>query len=69
MRYKRIAFESIRDYNEKGNRNLKPNLTLNEIQQLDDICVSISSEEKVEVLKNKIVKLLDGIQKRIISKL
>jgi len=44
-------------------------LTLNEIQQLDDICVSISSEEKVEVLKNKIVKLLDGIQKRIISKL
>lgn len=69
VRYKRIAFESIHDYNEKGNRNLKPNLTLSEIQQLDDICVSISSDKECEVLKNEIVKLLVSIQKRIISKL
>ena len=68
-RYKRIAFESIYDYNEKENRNIKANLIDNEQRMLNKLCQEISSGVPVEQCKKLLIELMEVIQKRIISTL
>lgn len=68
-RYKRIAIESIYDYNDKANRNLKPFLTSSEMQQLDSICQRIAKDVNIEEIKSLIVGLMEKIQMRLIEKL
>lgn len=68
-RYKRIAVESIYDYNDKANRNLKPFLTSDEMQQLDSICKCIAEDTDFEEVKCLIMELMEHIQRRLIEKL
>ena len=68
-RYKRIAFESVYDYNEKENRNIKANLIDNEQRMLNKLCQEISSGVPVEQCKKLLIELMEVIQKRIISTL
>lgn len=68
-RYKRIAFESVYDYNEKENRNIKAKLIDNEQRMLNKLCQEISSGVPVEQCKKLLIELMEVIQKRIISTL
>lgn len=68
-RYKCIAFESVYDYNDKENRNIKANLIDNEQRMLNKLCQEISSGVPVEQCKKLLIELMEVIQKRIISTL
>ena len=65
-RYKRIAFESVFDYNNKDNRNVKQNLVPYEKTELKEICDSINAHKDINEIKNRLVQLVTNIQKRII---
>lgn len=68
-RYKRIAFESLYDYQKKENRNIKASLTENEQNMLNNLCREISSEIPIKQCKKILINLMEMIQKRIISTL
>lgn len=66
-RYKRVAIESVYDYNNKENRNLEPNLSFSQLKQLHSICTEIEAHGYSEFLKNEIVKLIEEIEKNAIK--
>lgn len=66
-RYKRIAFESVFDYNDKENRNTKPTLDSQDLVILNSICQDINNEESLSIIEYKISKLVQQIQLKIIS--
>lgn len=68
-RYKRIAIDSVYDYAEKENRNSTQDLNPSELQNLKLICNCIESNEPDKVNKQRIVSLMESIEKRIISSL
>lgn len=73
-RYKRIAIESVFDYNNKENRNTSPYLTASEISKLNKICYLIlakiynSSITDQEIL-TQLKELISQIQERLIERL
>lgn len=71
-RYKRIAIESVYDYNEKDNRHASPNLVQRETEQLDKICYLILSQQYNKSIEDKEIltalqKLMFDVQRRIIN--
>lgn len=68
-RYKRIAIESVYDYNEKNNRNMRHNLTTEEISILFNICKDIENGKNYEECKSELIILIEQIEKRITSNL
>lgn len=67
-RYKRIAFKSIDDYNQKKNRNLASDLTNQEQKMLDKIVCNINQDVRIIEIQNQMVELFYVIQHRIIQK-
>ena len=68
-RYKRIAFESVYDYNDKENRNVKAKLTCNEKKMLNKLCKEITSGTPTEQCKQHLINLVETIEQRIIASL
>lgn len=68
-RYRRIAIEAVYDYNEKDNRNNKPDLNLSELSTLKAICSSIESNDSLTKNKQLVINLVETIEKRIIRSL
>lgn len=68
-RYRRIAIESVWDYNEKDNRNNKNDLTPNELRTLQKLFYIVEGNSSVAKKKDAIVSLVESIEKRIISSL
>lgn len=66
-RYTRVAIEAVYDFNSKDNRNIRNNLTANEISDLKRLC-SLISQHSPEA-KTALKVLMIRIQKRIISEL
>lgn len=66
-RYVRIAFESVKDYNNKDNRNQSPDLTRDEMNSLYMICRRINMRNNLENIKANIDMLLIDIQNREIQ--
>lgn len=66
-RYVRIAIESVYDFNDKLNRNTKNDLNSTELEKLDGIVYDIEHQFENKKIKNKIIKLIDDIQKRLIE--
>lgn len=66
-RYKRIAFESVFDYNDKENRNTKPSLDTQDLILLKSICQDINREEALSIIEYKMSKLIEQIQVKIIN--
>lgn len=67
-RYRRIAINSVFDYNDKDNRHTAPDLTNEELDILNCICVNIENAN-MEDQKQKIIDLIEKIQYRAITKL
>jgi Alw26I/Eco31I/Esp3I family type II restriction endonuclease len=65
-RFKRIAFESVYDYNEKENRQLSPDLTDNEIAELNNLCANIEKYEYSDCRK-WLETIIYNIEKRLIQ--
>jgi Alw26I/Eco31I/Esp3I family type II restriction endonuclease len=66
-RFSRISFESVQDYNEKGNRHILQDLTEKEQAKLAEICESIKAGEKnYPVAFKNLQSLIEEIQQRII---
>jgi len=68
-RYRRIAVESVYDYNEKDNRHMSPTLTGNEISELKAICRLISSSGYSINTKERLVHLVEHIENRVVATL
>ncbi len=68
-RYKRIAIESVYDYNDKNNRNIKPNLDYSDKKLLNDICHEIIAGKTYENIKHSIESLMKQIQLKLIKKI
>lgn len=68
-RYKRIAFQAVYDYNDKSNRNTKPMLDQNDLNQLLTICNGINSLDPFKTTKESLKNLLIDIQTKIIFKI
>lgn len=68
-RYKRIAIESVYDYNEKDNRQNTNDLTSKEHLTLAKICQSIETGLNIEQKKTLIQNLIESIENRIIRTL
>lgn len=66
-RYVRIAIESVYDFNEKSNRNIKNNLSERELEKLDEIVYDIEHQLENKIIKNRIIELLNEIQNRLIE--
>ena len=66
-RYIRIAIESVYDFNDKSNRNTKNNLNRLELEKLNEIVYYIDHQFDNKEIKNRIIILLDDIQKRLIE--
>lgn len=66
-RYKRIAFESVYDYNNKSNRHVINDLTIFEINLLDILCRNIESGFDVNINFHKLTELVEHIEFRIIN--
>ncbi len=66
-RYARIAIESVRDFNDKDNRNISPDLTSSEKLRLNAICSEINTGCSFEKAKKDILQLVRLIENRIIS--
>ena len=67
-RYVRIAFESINDFNNKENRNIKNNLDEEDLVLLSDICKKIEKGEDIKKIKAQIQSLMSNIQLKLIKK-
>lgn len=68
-RYCRIAIDSVKEYGSKKNRNLKNNLTDDEITNLRSICFSFNCTGNSCQAKEEIVGLINNIQERLIKNL
>lgn len=68
-RYRRIAIESVLDFNIKENRHLDSTLSKVETSKLDTICEMILKKQDVSLIKTEIRSLMKEIQQRIISSL
>lgn len=69
LRYKRIAIKSIYEYNDKENRNAKPDLTAEELEKLETLCIKIEEAKDVTVCTDDFRKLIKDIEIRIIGTL
>ncbi len=69
QRYRRIAIESVYDYNLKDNRNISDNLTSEEESLLNCICKKINKAVGQEDVKTNVVSLMEQIQNRLIAEL
>ncbi len=67
-RYKRIAFDSVYDFQEKENRNTKNDLNKDEQNALSSFCKELSNSNYDESYKD-LVLLVEQIEKRISSHL
>lgn len=68
-RYCRIALESVYDYSDKDNRNIKYDLNTFELELLSTICSKIESDYNMKICKEYVIKLVESIENRIISKI
>lgn len=69
-RYKRIAFESVYEYHEKDNRNVKAKLTVDEERLLANLCNSVNTNSITTVqFKEQLNSLVESIQRRILKTL
>ncbi|AVP66356.1 Alw26I/Eco31I/Esp3I family type II restriction endonuclease [Clostridium botulinum] len=68
-RYKRIAIQSVYDYNNKDNRNIKSNLDYYDIAFLNSICNDIIAKKPYENIKLSIESLMKQIQLKLIEKI
>lgn len=68
-RYRRVAIDSVYDYNKKSNRNLTPFLTENENFLLEKICQKINTGIDFLNIKIKVIDLIETVEKRIIFSL
>lgn len=66
-RYVRIAIDSVYEYNDKENRNIKNDLKTVENQELYSICNRIEEAEECSEIKKQLVSLVEQIERRIIS--
>lgn len=69
IRYKRIAIESVYDYNNKDNRNTSNDLTKHEQILLSSLCDNLNAHEIYDKCYHNFVSLIECIEKRIISSL
>jgi Alw26I/Eco31I/Esp3I family type II restriction endonuclease len=67
-RFRRIAFQSVFDYNDKENRHSSPDLNTDELQQLSSLCELIKKGDYKDALI-KLTQLNNAIQKRLIDKI
>ena len=67
-RFRRIAFEAVRDYSEKDNRHKVPDLSESELSSLSSICTEVTKGNDETALFS-LRQLVDRIQDRIILKL
>ncbi len=68
-RYVRIAIESVYEYSEKGNRNNKHDLTVQELSSLKNVCKMIESSTNISNNKMAVISLVEQIEHRIIASL
>ncbi|NLV82438.1 MAG: Alw26I/Eco31I/Esp3I family type II restriction endonuclease [Synergistaceae bacterium] len=66
-RYNRVALQSLKHYENKDNRNIKPNLTVDEKVMLVNLCDRISRGVSSLCCKKELVVLIETIEKRIIA--
>jgi Alw26I/Eco31I/Esp3I family type II restriction endonuclease len=67
-RFKRIAFQSVFDYNDKENRHSSPDLTANELQQLSALYNFIKAGDYKAAMTD-LIQLNITIQRRLIDKI
>lgn len=68
-RYRRIAIEAVYDYKDKDNRHLTQNLSDRQLDLLRDICAKIAAHGYTSELKEKVVQLVENIEKETIKTL
>lgn len=68
-RYKRIAIDSVYDYNDKDNRNTASDLIPKELSMLSALCRNLNSTHNYEIAYKSLVLLIESIEGRIISRL
>lgn len=69
QRYRRIAIESVYDYNLKDNRNISDNLTSEEESLLNGVCEKINADVDRENVKANVVSLMEHVQNRLIAEM
>ena len=68
-RYRRIAIEAVYDYNDKDNRHLEPDLSADQLFWLRGICADIAAQGYNVRLKDRLVDLIEDIEKTMIAAL
>lgn len=68
-RYKRIAFESVKEYNSKENRNLSPDLTMGEKQELKNLVQGLMKDHDFSDGKKRLSSLMSKIQDRLLERM
>ena len=68
-RYKRIAFESVKEYNSKENRNLSPDLTMVEKQELKNLVQGLMKDHDFSDGKKRLSSLMSKIQDRLLERM
>lgn len=66
-RYRRIAIESVYDYNSKENRHLEPTLSRTQMANLLDICNAIEYKGYSDEVKGRLVELVREMQRTAIA--
>lgn len=66
-RYNRIALESVYDYNDKDNRNVRNNLNSYDMSLLNVLCIRISRGDTIVLCKQALVELVENIEKELIK--
>lgn len=67
--YKRIAITAAKDYFEKDNRRIKPNVQEDRMQEIYTVCDSINQGQELSSIMESIIRVMSGIQADIISTL
>ena len=68
-RYKRIAINSVYDYNDKNNRNTNSHLNRDELKDLSSLCKELNSSHDYDECYKRLVMLVEKIERRLISSL
>lgn len=68
-RFIRIAFESVNDYYEKENRNVKVTLDNKDFRLLESICDDIKNKVDYSSVNNKLIQLVNQMQDKLINNL
>lgn len=68
-RYKRIAINSVFDYNDKDNRNTNSDLTQSEKNMLEALCKKINNGTGYATCHKELVNIVETVEKRVISSL